>query len=273
MKKADLLLDSITDAGGDAAGAVAVSGSHGGLYAAAVASRAGLRAVILNDAGRGRNAAGIAGVRALATVGMAACAVDCMSAEIGNAADMRNHGIVSFANSVAEALGVRIGDRVSDAMDRLAGAPKPTGRMEAVPEARWEESFGEGHVLCVDSASLIRPEDVGRLIVTGSHGGLIGGDPKRACKAAARLVSFSDAGVGKNGIGQSRLPALEGQGIAAVTLDCASCEIGSAASALKFGVLSAANAPARRLGVRVGMPLAEGLAAVGGSLDRPGAPS
>lgn len=252
-----LLLDSITDADATARGRIAVSGSHGGLYAAAVASRAGLRAVVLNDAGRGLNDAGIAGVRALAEVGMAGCAVDCMSAEIGSARDALDNGVISYANPAAAALGVCAGQGVRQALDLLAAAPEPRAMLDPVPEARWDEDLmpGRAPVLCVDSASLIKPEDAGRVIVTGSHGGLIGGDPARACKAAAGFVSFSDAGRGKHDIGLSRLPALAARGIAAVTLECQSCEIGSAASALERGVISAVNDPAAALGLSPGMAL------------------
>lgn len=255
------LLDSITDAKADAAGCIAVSGSHGGLYAAAVASRCGLRAVILNDAGRGQNEAGIAGVRALAGVGMAACAVDCMSAEIGSAEDTLAHGVVSYVNASAEALGVATGQTVREAADLLTQAPEPRAMLDEVPEARWDEALGRTAVLCVDSASLIRPEDAGRIIVTGSHGGLIGGDPARACKAEAAYVSFSDAGRGKNDIGLTRLPALDMRAVAAVTLDCMSCEIGNAASALESGVVSAVNDTARGFGVAEGMRHREAIAA------------
>lgn len=262
MNDTALLLDSITDARPDAAGRIAVCGSHGGLYAAAVASRAGLRAVVLNDAGGGRNDAGIAGVRALANVGMAGCAVDCMSAEIGSARDTLSYGVISFANDPAFDLGVRRGMAVRAALKHLARAEAPCAMLDAVPEARWEETVGTASVLCVDSASLIRPEDKGRIIVTGSHGGLIGGDPARACKAEARLVSFSDAGRGKGDIGLTRLPALAERDIAAVTLDCMSCEIGRAVSALESGVISAVNGPAKALGLAVGQPLQAGIAAL-----------
>jgi len=259
MQKDHLLLNSITDADSTAPGRIAVSGSHGGLYAAAVASRAGLRAVVLNDAGRGLDDAGIAGVKALADVGMAACAVDCMTAEIGSAGDMAQNGVISFANEIAAALGVSVGQTVAEALERLAGAPAPSGMMEAIPEARWDEAVGAHSVLCVDSASLIKPGDAGRIIVTGSHGGLIGGDPARACKAEAFFVSYSDAGRGKNDIGLSRLPALDQRGIAAVTLDCGTCLVGSAASALENGVVSAVNQTAAKLGIAVGQPLAEAI--------------
>ena len=49
------------------------------------------------------------------------------------------------------------------------------------------------------------------------------------------------------------LPALEARGIAAVTLDCMSCEIGNAASAFQDGVISAANQVAMNLGIQIGM--------------------
>ena len=248
-----LLLDSITDAHPDAAGAVAVSGSHGGLFAAAVASRAGLRAVILNDAGRGLNDAGIAGLAALTDYGMAGCAVDCRTAEIGSASDAVANGVISYSNTPATILGIATGDSVERALSLLSNAPDPTGQMAAVPEARWEEEIDGGSVLCVDSASLICSEDAGRIIVTGSHGGLIGGDPIRACKAQANYVSFSDAGRGKNDCGITRLPALDARNIAAVTLDCGSCEIGSAASAFQNGVISAVNRSAMNLGIQIGM--------------------
>ncbi|MEL7000507.1 MAG: hypothetical protein AAFP68_19830, partial [Pseudomonadota bacterium] len=104
-----LLLNSITDAGPDAAGAVIVSGSHGGLYPAVVASRAGARAVIFNDAGGG---AGTAGVDALARVGMAAAAVDCFSALIGSAEDMVANGVMSHVNRIAADLGLSAGRSV-----------------------------------------------------------------------------------------------------------------------------------------------------------------
>jgi hypothetical protein len=266
MTRPVLLLDSITDAGPDAAGAVAICGSHGGLYAASLASQAGLHGVILNDAGIGLNGAGIAGVRELADCGMAACAVDCMSAEIGEASDMQAHGVVSYANAVAARLGIAPGQSAAEAADRLRDAPAPTGRMDPVPEARQEVTLAPGapRVLCVDSAALIRPgEDDGRIIVTGSHGGLIGGDPARALKAAARIAVFNDAGLGKNGIGTTRLPALETRGIAAVTVGHDTARIGDAASALETGVISAVNGPAADMGAGVGRALGDWLETLG----------
>ncbi|MEM9060087.1 MAG: hypothetical protein AAGD13_06455 [Pseudomonadota bacterium] len=253
-----LLLNSITDAGPDAAGAVIVSGSHGGLYPAVVASRAGARAVIFNDAGGG---AGVAGVDALTDVGTAAAAVDCFSALIGSADDMVAHGRLSHVNAEAARLGLSIGGSVKDAVELLRGANNSTRVLDPVKEARFETTLESGlTILLVDSASLVAPEDRGRVIITGSHGGLVGGDPARALKADARLAVFNDAGIGKNKVGVSRLPALDARGIAGLTVAHDSARIGDAQSAFETGVISAANRTARGLGAREGNRLAAFLA-------------
>jgi len=261
MDHAPLLLNSITDADASAQGQVAVSGSHGGMYPAAIASRARVHAVIFNDAGIGFEQAGIAGVRALDSVGMAAASVDCHSAEIGSATDALNNGVISYANDHARLVGVAIGMAARDATPLLAASPAPHAQLAPVAEARWDQDRpGKTALLCLDSASLVKPGDAGRIIITGSHGGLIGGDPARALKAKALLAVFNDAGGGKNGIGTSRLPALQAQGIAAVTVSHDSCRIGDAASALTDGVISALNPCAQALQARVNTRLADFLA-------------
>ncbi|MEM6440075.1 MAG: hypothetical protein AAF763_10335 [Pseudomonadota bacterium] len=250
-----VLLGSITDAGEPARGRVAICGSHGGRYAAMLASRAGLRAVILNDAGRGLEEAGVAGVMALAEVGMAAAAVDAMSARIGDAADMAARGVISAVNSTAEALGVAPGMAAAEAALRLAGAPAPAGLLPPMEEARQVRRVGGVEVLLIDSASLLRAEDAEGIVVTGSHGALIGGDPTRALKAPMRLGVFHDAGVGAEEAGVSRLAALETQGRAAAAVAASTARIGEAASLLETGVLSRVNGPARALGLREGEAL------------------
>ena len=69
-------------------------------------------------------------------------------------------------------------------------------------------------------------EDEGEIVVTGSHGGLIGADPKRALKANARLAVFNDAGVGCDEAGITRLAVLDDRGVAAVTVAHTSAKIG-----------------------------------------------
>ena len=247
-----LLLASVTDAGEGARGRVAICGSHGGRLAAGLAAAAGLRAVILHDAGVGLDRAGVAGVEEAAGWGLAAAAADAWSCRIGDAADMAASGVVSLANPLAAALGVAPGMAVAEAARCLAAARPPHGAPTPAPEARRTLRIGALDVVLADSASLVVPEDAGAVVVTGSHGGLVGGDPARALKARAVLAAFNDAGLGKDGAGAARLPALEDRGIAAVTVAHHSARIGEAASTLATGRISAANALARALGAREG---------------------
>src|SRR5215213_4234690 len=69
-----VVADTITKLPAEAAGAVVVSGSHGGLYPGTLAAKARVRAVILNDAGIGRDDAGIASLHLLERFGIAAAA-------------------------------------------------------------------------------------------------------------------------------------------------------------------------------------------------------
>src|SRR5215471_16577433 len=100
-----LVFDSVTLLDGKARGKVVVCGSHGGLYAAWLAANAGVRGVILNDAGIGRHSAGVAGVAWLAAQGIPACAVDYRSERIGDGADTLASGIVTTTNDIAAANG------------------------------------------------------------------------------------------------------------------------------------------------------------------------
>jgi len=257
MNPKPLLLDSITDVSELVRERIVVSGSHGGHYPAALASHAGVGAVLFNDAGIGLEDAGVAGVLSLSKVGMAAAAVDCMSCRIGSAQDAVDRGRISVANAVAAELGIRAGMTVDDAVNCLGKGPLPHGILPDHVEARQSVALGKaGPVIwLLDSASLVRPEDEGQIVITGSHGGLIGGDPARALKAAARIAVFNDAGVGLDDVGISRLPALDQKSIAAVTVSCMSARIGDAVSALETGVISHANDTAVKLGAAVNLSL------------------
>ena len=257
------LLDSITDATAATAGQIVVSGSHGGFYPAAVASGAGARAVLFNDAGIGLEQAGVAGVLALADIGMAAAGVNCQSCEIGSATDTLENGVISVVNTVAETLGIVAGMPVATAVSQLENAPMPQGKLPPYPEARQSVLGGAVSLELLDSASLVGPQDSGKIVITGSHGGLIGGNPARAIKAPVRVAVFNDAGFGKGNIGISRLPALDDRDIAAVTVSCQTARIGDAKSALETGVISAMNEVARGQGAEIDTPLAAWLTTLG----------
>ncbi|HEX6723070.1 MAG TPA: hypothetical protein VF107_16005 [Burkholderiaceae bacterium] len=114
-----IVIDSITQLAPEDAGAVIVSGSHGGVSSGSVAAECRLKLVFFNDAGVGKDSAGVAALAMLQARGLAAATVAHSSARIGDALDAWQHGVVSHANESAAALGVRVGDRVETAAERL----------------------------------------------------------------------------------------------------------------------------------------------------------
>ncbi|MBI0539006.1 hypothetical protein D9599_25995 [Roseomonas sp. KE2513] len=242
--------DTITKLPPEADGAVVLSGSHGGCYPGYLAARARVRAVVLNDAGGGLDNAGIGSLPLLDALGIAAATVSHLSCRIGNTADMRARGRISHANAAAQAAGVTRGMACAEAAARLRTAPHQRAEPPAIGEVRGEIAVpgGARRILLVDSASLVVPEDVGGIIVTGSHGGLVGGQPAMALRTEGFAAVFHDAGIGIEAAGTRRLPALDARGIAAFTVAAASARIGEARSVFLDGVISATNDAARRLG-------------------------
>jgi hypothetical protein len=246
---------TITSLPPEARGAVVVSGSHGGRYPGYLAAKAKVRAVILNDAGVGRDGAGIASLGDLERYGIAAAAVSHASARIGDSADMMSRGVISHANAPARAAGVVLGIGCREAAERLLAAhlveaePEPFGETRSVLEL----SGAARRLVLVDSAAQVVAGDAGQIIVTGSHGGLVGGDPRLALRVAGYAGVFNDAGVGIDNAGIARLPALDRRGIAAFTVSAASAAIGDAGSAYRDGVISVANEAALARGARPGL--------------------
>jgi hypothetical protein len=152
-------------------GAVVVTGSHGGVYAACLARKAGLpRGDLQRCRGRARRA-GIGGLAWLDAHGMAAAAVDHRSADIGNAAAMLARGTVSHANAGARALGVP-GHGLRRGGTAAQRRRAPRGTVEPIAEARreLEPEGARRRLVLIDSAALVVPSDAGQVVVTGSHG-------------------------------------------------------------------------------------------------------
>ncbi len=241
----------------EARGHVLICGSHGGRYPGTLALLAGVRAVIFNDAGIGLDEAGIGSLPLLEGLGVAAAAVSHAGCRIGDAEDMLARGLIGCCNAVASACGVAIGMSCAEASALLAKAPLKVTKPDKPEEACGECPVAPGarRIVLADSAALVDAErDRGAIIVTGSHGGLIGGDPRKALKADAFAAVFNDAGIGRDEAGITRLPALDARGIAAFTVAAYSARIGEARSSFRDGVISRFNETARRLGASEGMP-------------------
>jgi hypothetical protein len=121
MPRELFVVDSIASAEPAMADAVVVSGSHGGVSAARYVLALARRpfAVFFNDAGIGKDRAGVAALVLLEQAGVAAAAYSNASARIGEGADGLDEGVVSAVNAPAAAAGLRAGMRVAAAADRL----------------------------------------------------------------------------------------------------------------------------------------------------------
>ncbi|BBK29612.1 hypothetical protein EDC65_0007 [Stella humosa] len=253
-------LDSVTQADERCVGLVLIAASHGGVYSGYLAAKAKVRAAVFNDAGVGLDQAGIGGLAYLEALGVPAAAVYHSSCRIGDARDMVDRGLVSHANAPARQLGCVPGIKLRDAAARLVAALSPP---DTAPPATAENRFllrdnaAGPNVWGLDSASLVQPEDAGHIVVTGSHGGLMGGDATLALKADALAAVFNDAGLGIDNAGVGRLRALNQRGIAAVTVSHMSARIGDARSAWQTGRLSYANQAAATAGAQREMTVAE----------------
>jgi hypothetical protein len=127
--RAVVLMDSISSIAADDAGQVVVSGSHGGRSSAQLALQQPLEACFFNDAGIGKDGAGIAALQMLDEVGCACATYDSNTARIGEALDALECGVISRVNRRAAACGFRVGESVMDAIRRVYGPP----RFEAHP--------------------------------------------------------------------------------------------------------------------------------------------
>jgi len=98
---------------------IIISGSHGGTSSAGYAIEAAAGAVFFNDAGCGKNKAGIRGLALLQQHGIIGAAVDHRTAEIASGADTYEHGVISHVNTSAAQAGLCVGMRVRDAVALL----------------------------------------------------------------------------------------------------------------------------------------------------------
>jgi hypothetical protein len=114
-----MLMDSITQVGEEDAGAYVVSGSHGGASSGEFALAVPLAAAFFNDAGVGKDRAGIAALAMLEARGIAAATVSHDSARIGDSRDAWTHGEISHVNDRARRVGLAPGERLQTALARL----------------------------------------------------------------------------------------------------------------------------------------------------------
>ena len=104
-----VVMDSATYMEDCYAGDIIVCGSHGGTLAAAYLLTFSPGGAIFNDAGRGKEDAGIMGLNLFQQSSLPAAAVDTFSARIGEGMETHDSGVVSAINDTAAQYGIRTG--------------------------------------------------------------------------------------------------------------------------------------------------------------------
>jgi hypothetical protein len=117
-----VLMDSIAYIKAENDGDVIVCGSHGGKSAAEHAAKFKPKGVIFNDAGMGKENAGISGLSILDGEGIIGATVDTMSARIGEAADCYASGVISAVNNTAIGVGINTGISAKEAALKMIAA-------------------------------------------------------------------------------------------------------------------------------------------------------
>ena len=261
IKQEILLADSITHVVHPSdSGKVVICGSHGGYSAAILTLQRHIKGVIFNDAGGGKERAGVAGLDILNQYGVPAAAVDAFTARIGIAGETEK-GIVSYANTLAQSAGVRVGSIAENAAQMMAGADTPSmqfidGNMKVEEKLTVVYTHPAGRrIVAMDSNSMVTKDNQMDIIMTGSHGGRVGSLP--AVKYHVAAAFYNDAGVGKDNAGISRLTWLENNHIYGATVDANTARIGIGLETYKSGIVSHANALAQSIGVRPGISAKE----------------
>ena len=119
-----VIMDSITKVAPEDKGDIVISASHGGASSGEFALEVPLHLVFFNDAGVGKENAGIAALAMLENGQVAAGTTSHTSARIGDSADMWENGVISHLNAQAQALGLAVGEKLSTAVLKLIDGKK-----------------------------------------------------------------------------------------------------------------------------------------------------
>ena len=243
-----ILMDSVAQVNPDILGQVVVAGSHGAAPAARHAAQYLPFGLILNDAGRGRNDAGISGLAVLDGMGILGAAVDCMTGRIGEGEDNYESGIISAVNERAGKAGIRVGMTVVDAARLMLSVKKSEKSIEGAYVIHEDEN---GCIVLTDTVSHLNESHRETVVVGGSHCAHTTYDFVKGLDLKG--IFLNDAGKGKDGAGISGLPIYQTASIPAGAVDCMTAMIGHGLDAWENGIVSSANGLAQGCGVAAGM--------------------
>jgi hypothetical protein len=267
-----VLLDSLGDLQSTNTSPILVCGSHcgGNGDLARHVKNCHVKAVFLNNAGVGKNQAGIRELANYEAENVLACAVDNYSAEIGIACETYESGIISHTNAQADTIGIQVADSVKEAITKIISHRSPDQQAEGFEafdkkkksskESLKKQTRTQIDGVCItvtDSITFLNESNSGDIVVCGSHGGLSAGN--YAKKYRVKAVFFNDAGIGKNNAGVKSLEFLNDAGILACTVDCMSAEIFNGQDVLDNGIISVCNQLAKNRSIKEKLTVKEAI--------------
>jgi len=237
---------------------VIVVGSYCGTRILAPMFTRGVKAVIATDAGIGKDNAGISGLLHAETIGVPVATIAAMSAETSNGRETLLLGTISRANAQARALGVELGMIAYEAAARLAKAPAgksiptPLGAEEAPVVV---EQTAKGRVWATPGTTAITDKIPGDVVCSGANSSRVSSDG--ILRMGAKGSIANDAGIARNNTAVEGVALLEEKGVPSAAVATMSARLGEGLSTWNDGIISVVNAPAAKLGVKVGMTAKE----------------
>jgi uncharacterized protein YunC (DUF1805 family) len=230
---------------------VVLGGSFAGAPTGVLPVRQGARGWIAHEAGPGKDEAGIAGLPVADRFGVPAAAIGTMSARIASGDGLLS-GIVAQVNLAASTLGVVLGMTGLQAAKVMLDAPEGTFHdVSGIIDERTIELVRTDHgsIFSCWSSSRVEGQHPNDVFLLASHGAKT--MALYVQEIAPKGVICNDAGFALDNSGIEGLPELDLSGVAAATVSADSARIGDPSSTYE-GTISAVNATASALGVKVG---------------------
>ena len=239
---------------------VVIASSYAGATIVSLALGAGFKALILHDAGVGKDRAGISGLPFGDKYGVPIAAVAAATATLSNGNSVLQ-GTISHANDAASKLGVHPGQTAREAAQLLLKA-EAGRKIEAVADIDNKlyemEKTANGRILAcwtlLYQGDNRYPNDVFAL---ATHSARVAAE--HAFRWNVKGWIANDAGPGKNNSGISGLAICGEKGMPAASVAAMSARIGDALSTYNEGIISAMNEPAKSRGIVIGMTAKEAL--------------
>jgi len=235
---------------------IAINASYCGVLPARFVCEHKPRGAIGVDCGIGPAGASMAGLWYMEALNIPGAVADVMTVRLGDGVDLYEKGIISVVNRPAVDCGVRIGMGVKEAAHiMLESDPAAPSASEVTNRTVMEKGPKGRLIICTDSIAFGLSEDATNVLLTAGHTGISALPYLRRCRPFGFICS--DGGKGREDSGMAGMVQVASEGLYGATVDARRAKMGDGLSTWHDGIISAVNALAESIGVKVGMPAQE----------------